>query len=105
MTYPEPVIAAAKALAEKHGLDDAFEARGYFYHCLCEALANPFGGKFRLGGTVTKIKGSNWTGKVVGFYSTSLTPRGYAVESATEKGSVQIYPEAALKLKGQAHDQ
>jgi dihydrofolate reductase (trimethoprim resistance protein) len=90
------VIAAAKALAEKHGLDDAFEARGYFYHCLCEALANPFGGKFRLGDTVTKTKGSNWTGKVVGFYSTSLTPRGYAVESATEKGSVQIYPEAAL---------
>lgn len=40
-----------------------------------------------IGSTVTKTKGSNWTGQVVGFYSTSLT----------EKGSVQIYPEAALK--------
>jgi hypothetical protein len=53
-------------------------------------------GLFKLGDTVTKKKGSQWTGKVVGFYSTSLTPIGYAVESDTEKGSVQIYPEAAL---------
>tara|TARA_R110000772_G_scaffold16535_5_gene46820 strand:- start:1088 stop:1276 length:189 start_codon:yes stop_codon:yes gene_type:complete len=52
--------------------------------------------KFQLGDRVTKIKGANWTGKVVGFYSTTLTPVGYAVESETEKGSVQIYPEAAL---------
>jgi len=53
--------------------------------------------KFRLGERVTKIKGSSWTGRVVGFYSTELTPLGYAVESETERGSVQIYPEAALK--------
>ncbi len=52
--------------------------------------------KFTLGQRVTKIKGSKWTGRVVGFYSTSLTPIGYAVESETETGSVQIYPEAAL---------
>jgi len=54
-------------------------------------------GKFNLGDTVRKTKGSQWHGTVVGFYSTSLTPVGYAVESATEKGSVQIYPEAALE--------
>lgn len=52
--------------------------------------------KFKLGDRVTKTKGSSWTGRVVGFYSTDLTPIGYAVESETEKGSVQIYPEAAL---------
>lgn len=52
-----------------------------------------------LGEVVTKTKGSQWTGRVVGYYSTSLTPNGYAVESLTEKGSVQIYPEAALKGK------
>jgi hypothetical protein len=55
------------------------------------------GRKFSLGDRVTKTKGSRWTGHVVGFYSTELTPVGYAVESETETGSVQIYPEAALQ--------
>jgi hypothetical protein len=53
--------------------------------------------KFNLGDRVTKTKGSSWTGLVVGFYSTSLTPIGYAVESENEPGSVQIYPESALE--------
>ena len=52
--------------------------------------------KFRLGDRVTKTKGSAWTGRVVGFYATSLTPIGYCVESENEPGSVQIYPEDAL---------
>jgi R67 dihydrofolate reductase len=52
---------------------------------------------FKLGDRVTKVKGSSWTGKVVGFYSTALTPEGYAVESENEPGSVQIYPRAALQ--------
>lgn len=51
---------------------------------------------FKLGQRVRKFKGSSWQGKVVGFYSTELTPVGYAVESEREPGSVQIYPEAAL---------
>ena len=51
---------------------------------------------FKLGDRVTKTKGAAWTGRVVGFYSTQLTPIGYAVESENEPGSVQIYPEAAL---------
>lgn len=60
------------------------------------------GGKFKypLKSRVTKTKGSSWTGRVVGFYSTTLTPIGYAVESENEPGSVQIYPEAALDAAG-----
>ena len=54
-------------------------------------------GKFPFGQRVRKIKGASWQGRVVGFYSTELTPMGYAVESEREPGSVQIYPEAALE--------
>lgn len=54
--------------------------------------------KYQLGDKVTKIKGSDWTGKVVGFYSTELTQRGYAVESEAHYGTVQIYTEVALEL-------
>lgn len=39
-----------------------------------------------------------WRGRVVGFYSTNITARGYAIESAFEPGSVQIYPESALEV-------
>lgn len=53
--------------------------------------------KFKPGDTVRKTKGSQWHGTVVGTYSTELTPEGYAVESSTERGSVQIYPAAALE--------
>lgn len=54
-------------------------------------------GAFKLGDRVRKTKGSSWQGRVVGFYSTSLTPVGYAVESEREPGSVQIYPVSALE--------
>jgi hypothetical protein len=54
--------------------------------------------KFRIGDKVRKIKGSQWHGYVVGTYSTELTPEGYAVESSTERGSVQIYPASALEV-------
>ena len=54
--------------------------------------------KFKLGDYVTKTKGSNWVGRVVGTYSTALTPEGYAVESGYHAGSVQIYPANALEL-------
>lgn len=53
--------------------------------------------KFNLGDLVRKKSGSNWHGKVCGTYSTALTPEGYAVESHTETGSVQIYPASALE--------
>lgn len=51
---------------------------------------------FAFGDAVRKKSGSQWHGKVVGWYSTDLTPEGYAVESAFESGSVQIYPAGAL---------
>ncbi len=54
--------------------------------------------QFKMGDTVRKKRGSEWEGEVVGFYSTELTPEGYAVESSSHKGSVQIYPAAALEL-------
>lgn len=54
--------------------------------------------KFKIGDIVTKTKGSSWTGKIVGTYSTELTHEGYAVESSSEKGSVQIYPVNALEM-------
>jgi hypothetical protein len=53
--------------------------------------------KFMLKDRVRKVKGSSWQGRVVGFYSTQLTPIGYCVESEREPGSVQLYPEAALE--------
>lgn len=59
--------------------------------------SEPSAAKFKLGDTVCKTKGSQWRGAIVGNYSTALTPEGYAVESSTEKGSVQIYPAAALE--------
>lgn len=53
--------------------------------------------EFAIGEYVRKTKGSKWEGKVVGFYSTELTPEGYCVESSVHKGSVQIYPRGALE--------
>lgn len=53
--------------------------------------------KFVLGDEVKKKSGSEWVGVIVGFYSSSQTDRGYAVESNWHIGSVQIYPEAALE--------
>ena len=52
---------------------------------------------FGIGDSVRKVRGSQWHGRVVGWYSTELTPAGYAVESDTERGSVQIYPASALE--------
>lgn len=57
----------------------------------------PTGWKFGRGSFVKKRSGSSWRGRVVGFYSASLTNRGYAVESSLEPGNVQVYPEAALE--------
>ena len=58
----------------------------------------PTEANFKLGDVVRKTKGSEWAGRVVGTYSTTLTPEGYAVESAAHSGSVQIYPASALEL-------
>ena len=52
---------------------------------------------FGLGDRVRKKSGAAWQGRIVGWYSTQLTPEGYAVESEAHPGSVQIYPVAALE--------
>ena len=57
----------------------------------------PFRATFGLGNRVRKKSGAAWQGQVVGWYSTKLTPEGYAVESESHPGSVQIYPVAALE--------
>lgn len=56
---------------------------------------------YALGDRVFKPKGSWWEGKIVGFYSTMQTPRGYAVQLQTsgDNGPVQIYPESALEFR------
>jgi hypothetical protein len=61
-------------------------------------IQKPEGFKFNFGDRVRKIRGGSWNGHIVGFYSTTLTERGYAVESERETGSVQIYPENALEV-------
>jgi dihydrofolate reductase (trimethoprim resistance protein) len=65
------------------------------------AAAGPFAlpvrATFGLGDRVRKKSGAAWQGQVVGWYSTKLTPEGYAVESESHPGSVQIYPVAALE--------
>ena len=53
--------------------------------------------KFQIGTKVEKVRGSCWRGRVVGFYSATLTEMGYAVESDYEPGNVQVYPEVALR--------
>ena len=57
-------------------------------------------GPFAYGDRVRKKSGSEWEGRIVGCYSTRLTPIGYAVESDVHRGSVQIYPAAALEVSG-----
>jgi dihydrofolate reductase (trimethoprim resistance protein) len=59
-------------------------------------IQTPRGFCFEFGDRVQKKRGSNWHGRVVGFYSTDATREGYAVESEREPGSVQIYPYEAL---------
>lgn len=53
---------------------------------------------FPPGARVRKKSGAAWSGYVVGWYCTDLTPEGYCVESDAHPGSVQIYPVAALEL-------
>ena len=91
-----------KLVADMPGGEGGF-AKQWGYYTLVQAVENYHRitgepRKFSLGDPVRKVRGSCWSGRVVGFYSTDLTPEGYAVESFTEKGSVQIYPASALEL-------
>jgi hypothetical protein len=51
-----------------------------------------------IGTRVRKKSGSRWQGRVVGYYSTELTPQGVCIESENEPGSVQIYPIKAVEI-------
>lgn len=77
-------------------LDNLEETSAMLLNTAARLATDP--AKFKRGDLVRKTKGSQWHGTVVGEYSTELTPEGYAVESFTEKGSVQIYPAAALEF-------
>ncbi len=52
--------------------------------------------RFKFGDCVQKVRGSCWRGRIVGWYSTGITPIGWCVESHYEPGSVQVWPDAAL---------
>lgn len=55
-------------------------------------------GCWLMGTRLRKKSGSSWQGRVVGYYSTTLTDIGYCIESEREPGSVQLYPAKALEL-------
>lgn len=82
---PEPNRYPCHVRTNTKALTDPFAWEFYYY-------------KFVIGERVRKNKGSEWEGVIVGTYSTALTPEGYCVESCHHKGSVQIYPAAALEL-------
>lgn len=50
-----------------------------------------------MGSRWRKRSGSSWQGRVVGYYTTTLTGEGVCIESEREPGSVQIYPLKALE--------
>lgn len=57
----------------------------------------PEGWQFAFNQPVRKRSGSWWEGRVVGWYSTAQTQRGYCVEIYKPNGSFHIYPESALE--------
>lgn len=87
-----------------HGADETVKSQAgraaleAYLRTIGEPESRPKPGAFRLGDLVKKVSGSAWEGRIVGTYSTALTPEGYAVESASHPGSVQIYPAKALTL-------
>jgi hypothetical protein len=83
--------------ADEFGNAQAAEALRLAAFELRATLSAPQG-KFRMGDLVKKSTGSEWEGRVVGWYSTEQTPEGYAVESSAHRNSVQIYPAKALEL-------
>jgi hypothetical protein len=75
----------------------ALESDGHSVVSLAPIAQTAPQGKFRIGDLVKKSTGSEWVGRVVGWYSTEQTKEGYAVESSAHRNSVQIYPVTALE--------
>lgn len=65
---------------------------------MARPINKPRGFQFGIGRRLRKKSGSEWQGRVVGFYSTEFTPEGYAIESEVHRHSVQIYPVGALEV-------
>lgn len=76
---------------------DCIEVKREFDEAMANGALLGMLAKWKIGTRLKKKSGSEWQGKIVGFYSTELTPIGYAIESELHKGSVQIYPESALE--------
>jgi dihydrofolate reductase (trimethoprim resistance protein) len=93
----EDLTAYAKAIVELRDLLAVFTPD--------EAMPWPTDAQFQCGALVQKKGRASWRGKIVGWYRTEVTALGYAVESAFEPGSVQIYPETALLPWGGAADE
>jgi dihydrofolate reductase (trimethoprim resistance protein) len=88
------VVQSPNGLSRKVNVEQSNVAAGASHDHRIQA---PFPATFGLGDRVRKKSGAAWQGRVVGWYSTQLTPEGYAVESEAHPGSVQIYPVAALE--------
>jgi len=95
LTAFKPYVAQGGTVEEELARAHAFYASQVF--ATAPAVWIPHG-SYKLGTPVAKIKGSQWHGRVVGYYSTTLTPIGYCIESSREPGSVQLYPETALEI-------
>jgi ribosomal protein S18 acetylase RimI-like enzyme len=85
------------AASDFHGRLDMEHSSDAVGASLDHRVPTPWPATFTLGERVRKKSGSAWQGQIVGWYSTQLTPEGYAVESEAHLGSVQIYPVAALE--------
>ncbi len=95
-THCETEEQIERYIADLHRSNDSITLRkGPLYAAPIAQTAQQ--GKFRMGDLVKKSTGSEWEGRVVGWYSTEQTKEGYAVESEAHAGSVQIYPAKALE--------
>ena len=80
----------------QHAYEEALDLANYLKW---EIERTKRAGTFNLGDYVQKKSGAEFEGRIVGTYSTKLTAEGYCIESAYHKGTVQLYPVAALRLK------
>lgn len=59
----------------------------------------PMGGEFPIGCAVHKPSGPEWTGKVVGYYSSSFTPSGLVIENTSDGARGQVHVEPAKRIE------
>lgn len=54
---------------------------------------------FPLGTTVRKVSGPEWTGKVVGYYSSTFTTEGLVIENTSPGALGQVHVEPAKRME------